>query len=122
MTPLLFVFGIGVTLMWYGSLQAATAWYSGKGGVIVGLSWPAFFILLVLGSYEGFGPIVHALVVALDYINPLVYFASLMSDANGHANNATALGLPLQVRVLVVYVLGAAGCAIAVFSWKRIEV
>jgi ABC-type transport system involved in multi-copper enzyme maturation permease subunit len=112
---------LGVTVMWYGIVQAATSWYRGRAGLAVGLSWAFFILLLVIGHRGNFGPLVEAVTAALNYINPLAY-ASSYGSVEGYGMDTTSyLGLPENVRLLASWCIGIAACAVAIFAWKRSE-
>ncbi|HMD01912.1 MAG TPA: hypothetical protein VKG44_03000 [Candidatus Baltobacteraceae bacterium] len=111
--------GLGMALMWYGLAQAATAWRHGRGGMIAGLSWPAFLVLLVLASAP-LPALLHGIVIALNVLNPLAYFG--ISSHNGNVDVESVFPFSLNGRIAIVYALGLAGCALAVFGWKRLEV
>lgn len=112
----------GVTVMWYGIVQAATSWYRGRAGLVVGLSWPAFGLLLVLGRQTRFGPVVQTLAAALDYLNPLAYLLSHDTTKGGTSLHESAyLALPESALTAMAWALGIAACAVAIAAWKRSE-
>jgi hypothetical protein len=114
--------GLGMSFMWYGIIQAITAGMRGSGGWIAGGSWALFGVLLVMPGAQWLGPIVHGVVVALNYVNPLAYFNSIHENAAHEMTVGSTLGLGIAVRAGLVWIIGIAACAIAVTSWKRIEV
>jgi len=112
-----------VTLMWYGMVQAATSWYRGRGGLVIGLSWPLFIFLVSMQHSLGFGPVVHAVAEGLNYLNPLAYLSSY-NEARGSDTlvASAALSLTEAARISLAYLIGLATCAIAVVAWSRAEV
>lgn len=118
--PVAFV-ALGAPFMCYGILQCATAWSRGGAGAIVGLSWPLFVLCAIPGT-PPFGPIVNALVTLVRNLDPLVYLGAAMTHltspavvANSHVASFTSL-------VATVWLAGLAGCALATFEWRRLEV
>ncbi|MBD5656737.1 MAG: hypothetical protein IAI50_16380 [Candidatus Eremiobacteraeota bacterium] len=58
---------LGITIMWYGLVQAATSWYRGRAGLVVGLSWGFFILLIVIGHHRNtFGPLVEVVIDGLE--------------------------------------------------------
>ncbi|MFZ1124657.1 MAG: hypothetical protein WAN59_05920 [Candidatus Baltobacteraceae bacterium] len=115
--------GLGSAFMWYALLQAASSWYAGRaGGLAQGLSWAAFTLLLGLGQTEQFGPLFHALLLALNFVNPLAYLSALTIHQNGTVTENAILPVGLGLRVLLVWAIGLAACALALAGWKRLEV
>lgn len=114
--------GLGMSFMWYGIIQAITARMRGGGGWIAGGSWALFGVLLVLPGAQWLGPIVHGAVIALNYVNPLAYFNSIHENAAHEIMAGSTLGLGIAARAGLVWIIGIAACAVAVTSWKRIEV
>lgn len=113
--------GLGVAFMWYGILQAVTATYKGKGGMIVGFSWAIFGVLTGAGSLTVLGPIYLGIVHTMNFANPLAYLSSLAS--NGSTNNVgSVLGGSLEAHACIVWVIALGAMAIAAISWKRVEV
>jgi hypothetical protein len=113
---------LGSAFMWYALVQAASAWYAGRAGFVVGLSWAAFTVLLLVGTTQGFGPLFHDVVLALNCFNPLAYVSSLTIQQNETVTENAILPLTLGLRLLTVWVIGVAACAIAIAGWKRLEV
>ena len=115
--------GLGVGFMWYGLLQAATVRYAGKGGTIVGLSWAAFAVLGAAASVQFLGPVFHDVVYAVDLVNPIAYFSSVVFDgATMRTTARSVIYLPLEVRAGVVWAIAGIAIAYAVLAWKRVEV
>ena len=69
--------GLGAAAMWYGLLQAVTSALRFPGGMFIGIGWGVFITLIPLSLFMGFGPVFHALVMALNYLNPLAYYSGL---------------------------------------------
>ena len=112
---------LGVTVMWYGLVQAATSWFRGRAGLTVGLSWALFFFLMFLGHQAVFGPIVQGVANALNYLNPLAYASSYGRISTGQVDVTSYLMLPESVRTVATWSIGIVACAIAIFAWKRSE-
>ncbi len=115
------VLGLGIAFMWFGVLQAATASLRFSGGLMAGLSWAFFVVLLFLPRATILGPLVHELVLVLNLVNPLAYF----SDITGLRNNVTVgsiFALSVATRAAIVWAIALAAGAIAILTWKRLEV
>ena len=118
--------GIGVPFMWFGLVQAATAFNRLRGGMVAGLSWPVFFILawLIAVKLEPF----HTIIAALNFLNPLAY-KDLSGFVDQHMSSFTTtfhsglsvVALGLWPRAALTWTIGAIGCAIAIAGWKRVE-
>ncbi|MBD5606544.1 MAG: hypothetical protein IAI48_15855 [Candidatus Eremiobacteraeota bacterium] len=110
--PATIAFGLGIGLMWYGMVQAATSTLT-RGGAILGISWGVFATMRGLGSIpqgtipDSFYWFIHA----FNTINPLVYLQASFSDLHGHYGS---LG--------VVWLVALAALAIATFRRSRMEV
>jgi len=117
--PLAFA-GLGTSLMWYGLLQLVTAPRTAGGGLFIGLSWPFFLIALALYQVDAFGAPFHLLVTGVDFFNPLAYV-----EFNGHDDQISVtslLGFSQSASIAITWGLATASCALAVVSWKRLEV
>jgi hypothetical protein len=113
--------GLGVSVMWYGMLQALTAGMRFRAGMFIGIGWGLFSILAALHGVVELGPTFHAVVATLNYLNPLAYYTSL-SMSGSDVTTSSLLGLSEPLRLLIPYSIGIIGCAIAIAGWKRVEV
>ena len=115
---------LGFSLLWYGVLQAVTAGYRGRGGKFVGFSWIVFLVLVQLASVNALGPIFHGIVMLLNIVNPFAYVTSISSHSNlgGDAVVDSVFPLSIEARAAITWCLAAAGCAVAIAAWKRVEV
>jgi hypothetical protein len=111
------VVGLGAPFMYYGILQGATAWLRGGAGAIVGLSWPLFIITANSGT-PPFGPLFNALLALVRFFNPLEYLGAAITRAVVPTVTTESLG----AIVASVWLIGIAGCALATFEWRRLEV
>jgi len=121
------VIGLGVAFMWYGLLQGLSSWQrGGRGGMVIGLSWAAAFVLTSLaGATAGGGlPLLHSLFTALDVVNPVAYFSSYtLSGYGAHASPVLPQALAgTLMRSVATWGIGILGCAAAIAGWKRLEV
>jgi hypothetical protein len=117
--------GLGIAFMWYGLLQAATSSYRGRGGLVVGLSW-AFFVIFLGVAAAPLPPAIHAVIIAIDHLNPLAYLGSTSITTSG---NTVSLGNSISIfhydswlRAAIAWGIGTAGCAVAILGWKRLEI
>jgi hypothetical protein len=112
--------GLGAAVMWYGLLQAATSMRVAGGGLFVGLSWVLFFIMLPFYAITFLGPIFHGLIVAIDFFNPLAYFALVSHD--DIVTTISLLGFSPGTCIAITWSLATAACIAAIYGWKRVEV
>ena len=106
--------------MAYGNVQALTAWNLNRGGTIAGILWGSYLILLIL-SVVPLPPLFHGIVSTLDIVNPYAYFGTI-SVHGSEATSSAMFGFSAWVRAAIVFAFAIAGCAIATFSWKRMEI
>lgn len=111
------ILGAGVALMWYGLVQALTAWSPPGARSIPGLLWPVCLLLLALAHAPGS---IGAISRAIDVVNPLSYMSGVQFSAQGAAQEVVST-LPLELRVPVVCLFALLFCAIAVYVWPRRE-
>jgi hypothetical protein len=117
MTPAAIWLGLGAALMSYGNAQALTSWHQGKGGMIAGIAWGSYFVLVILGASPLQG-VLHEIVMALNVFNPLAYYG-----ISSHNNDVQALfKFDDTVKTAILFTIGIAGCAIGTFGWKRMEI
>ena len=71
--------GMGAAVMWYAMISVVAARLPGRGGMIAGLSWAVFFVLIILTAAP-FPPLFHAVFTALDYLNPIAWLGNMGSS------------------------------------------
>lgn len=108
--------GLGCALMWYALVTLVTARVSGRGGMIAGLSWVAFLVLGGLWAAP-FPTLIHWLIAALEYLNPLAYFGNI-----GSSGNQSIIPLSGAVRTLMTWCIGIAALVATVRLWSAREV
>ena len=105
---------IGAAVMWYGLVVLVTTLLPGRGNAIAGGSWG--YALIVPGLAQiPFPPLLHQVMVALNYINPMVYI--------GQGSGARSL-LPGSgdQHAIATWLIGLAAIAIATQLWTKREV
>ena len=108
----------GVAVMWYGLIVFFSALVPGRANAVVGLSWA--YALMVPGiSQIPFPTLLHQVIVALNYINPLAYLGS-MSDTGRHG--APFIAGTFAEHVIVVWLIGIAALAVGTYIWANREV
>jgi hypothetical protein len=112
--PAFLALGLGVAFAYYGVVQALSVTI-GRSGSVAGISWPIAFALAGLASVH-LPSVIHAVIVGLNFLNPIAYLTNL-----GSANPGTALPVALSVRIGLVWLLAVVSCATAVVIWKRLE-
>lgn len=111
---------IGVAVMWYALVAAATAGLRSGGGGLAGILWPVSFLLIGLGQHPAFG-VISLIARALDVLNPIAYLEG--SSSHGGTTELTSLwAIPVPERAAIVWGLAAILCIVAGFVWKRREV
>jgi hypothetical protein len=115
--PSLTILAIGVSVMWYGLIQALTFWFPPGARSGGGLLWPVAFVLLGLSKVPG---VTGAIARALDVINPLAYMSGVTFNSSGAHQNAV-WDLPIDERGLIVWLFAALFCTIAITLWPRKE-
>ena len=113
--------GIVAPLSWYALLNAATASMKRGYGAVVGFAWPVALLIFGLSRIRPDGNamlmIVSGVFKWLAFLDPVSYMhLSSGADAGG-----TALTLPIQINVLILALLAAVYCSLAVVQWRRIE-
>ena len=111
-------FGIAIAfggvLAWYALIQALSCARGAASWAIAGLFVAA--VSLEVLSLVPIGPGLHALVVALNVINPIAYFAAVPFFAT------TSASASLVAHSITIYVVAAVAAAIALARWQRVEV
>jgi hypothetical protein len=113
----------GVVVMWYAVVQAASAGLSGRGGAVIGLSWPVFGGLLGLATVWQI-PGLHGLALALNVFNPLAWLSSTTRVAHGAAVSTTSSLFPFLPHAVVVvapWLLAGLALYLATVLWSRRE-
>ena len=117
------VLGLGCAVMWYGVLQAVSAWTAERrgSGIYVGVTIAILCVANPLSHATFLGPIAQ-LFGAILYIDPLAYFSSVTIDAARNLSTPSVFVAPLAVRAAIVWTLAAASIVLATFEWKRVEI
>lgn len=108
--------GLGCAVMFYALVMLLTVLLPGRGGAIAWLSWAAFLVLGGLWAAP-FPTLIHWLIVALNYLNPLAYFGNI-----GSSGTDSILPLSRGVRTLLAWCMGFAALVAAVRLWSTREV
>lgn len=85
--------GVGTVVLWYGIIVAASARFPGRGGMIAGLSWGAFFVLASLWALP-LPWLIHDIVTVLNYLSPLAYISAAAGSASNGGHHAITLPDP----------------------------
>lgn len=108
---------LGVGVMWYALIQVLTFGLPPGGRSIGGILWPVAFVALGLAKVPG---ALGLIARAADVFNPLAY-ARGISDNSGPQQQPTVSALPLDERLLCVWVFAVLFCGIAIAFWPRKE-
>jgi hypothetical protein len=109
--------GLGTAVMWYGLVSAAAARLPGRGPMLAGLSWLVFLVIAALNAAP-FPALIHGLVVALNYLNPLAYFSGVNTS---NADTLTKVPLTAAARELVTWAIGLVAIFASVRLWSTRE-
>src|ERR1700693_2741983 len=104
----------GSVLAWYALVQALSCTRAAAGWALAGV-WVAAIGLNFL-SAAPLGPGLHALVVALNFINPIAYLSTVPFVAT-----TGAVPLPLSAGAFAIYVVAGVAALVAVIRWQRVE-
>jgi hypothetical protein len=105
----------GCAIMWYGLIVLFSAFFPGRGNVVVGLSWA--YALIVPGLAQiPFPHLLRQAVIALNYINPLAYLNGI-----GSGKASLIVGSP-TAHMIAAWLIGIAALAIGTQLWARRDV
>ena len=109
------ILGLGICVLLYGLMQLATAWLRGGGAIaIIGSLWVAFIVVASIDHARITN--IEAILWVLRPLDPIRYFGLLSySSAGVHPHD-------LFSATLLAWGFGLAACALAAFTWQRIEV
>lgn len=117
----LILFSLLAPVAWYACLTCFSASLRRGVGMVLGLGW--FLALVIPGVYAAtshtYNPVgigVHAIFMALAYIDPIAYVPS-MSPHGAHENMFASM----SVSLASVALLAIAYLAFAVLQWRRVE-
>jgi hypothetical protein len=111
------VFGLGVSVMWYGLVQVTTCLLPPRGLALAGILWPVALVDVGLCRVDGTtGLVAHAVAI----FNPLAYMSGVTFDGHG-ATEKSIWQLPADERALAVWFFAALFCAVAIAVWPRRE-
>lgn len=110
--PLVLLLGLGTSVLLYGLMQLVTASLRGAAAGIITAMWIVF---IVVASTHTHVTNVDAFVNVLRRVDPLYYFSLISySSTEMHPEH---LGGP----TVLLWVLGCSACALAAFTWQRVE-
>jgi hypothetical protein len=110
-----FGIGLGACLMWYALVSLVAVRLPARGGLIAGLSWPAFLILGAL--YAAPLPnLLHDLVYALNYLSPLAWL-----DLGSSSSHDQIIPFSEPVRILGTWLIALAATAASIRLWSTRE-
>ena len=106
------VLAAGCVVMWYALCLVVAAPMPERAGMIAGLSWAVFIVLGILVTVPT-PPLVHGLMVALNYLNPLAYFSG--------SDKGTMLTASTGLKAAIVWIVSIAALTGAVRLWSTRE-
>jgi hypothetical protein len=124
--PALLVRYLALPLMWFAIIEAATSWNALKGSAAAGLSWAVFWLLLALAEVRLPAPLSTGIAL-LNLLNPLAYFitreghSTLIDPVTANRMSGHLLPVDYTAQTVIAYAVVVAACAIAVYTWSRME-
>jgi hypothetical protein len=112
-----FLLGMGAAVMWYGLIAVAAARVEGHGARFAGLSW-AIFLILVLIAAAPLPDLLHYLIVALNYLNPLAWLGNLGSS---HGDGGHLIPFSAPVRAAGAWLIAMVAIVASVKLWSTRE-
>ena len=115
-----FVLPIGCAVMWYGLVVLCSALFPGRGNAVAGVSWA--YALIVPGlSQIPFPPLIHQVMLGLNYINPLAYLGNTNFDVSVHTSGGILAGSATD-HTIAAWLIGMAALAVGTRLWASREV
>jgi hypothetical protein len=118
-TPVTAAIALGSAAMWYGLIALASARTAGHGVRFAGLSWAVFLIMGTIWAAP-LPPLLHAIIAALNYLNPVAWVGGISSSSHGHTQHV--INLPLYARALATWGIAAVAVALSVRLWSTREI
>jgi hypothetical protein len=113
--PLVLLAG-GIAFAYYGVVRAVSVGFPGRGGVIAGTSWGAFFLLIVLVSMP-LPALYHTAVIWMNFINPLAY----LTNFNDASLMSSVIPFDPTMRTVLVWCLAVVSNVAAIAIYNRAE-
>jgi hypothetical protein len=104
----------GSVLAWYALIQAVSC-DRDSARWAVGAVWVTAIGLNILSAVP-LGPGLHALIVALDVINPITYLSTVPFEATAGVSPS------LAAHAVAIYVVAIAAAFVALIRWQRVEI
>ncbi len=111
----LLALGLGFAFALYAVVRVLGTTF-GHGGLFAGLIWAVGFLLVGLASFH-LPWLLHDIVVALNFVNPIAYLESF--DSNNSAKSI--LPLSFEGRLIGEWLLVIVAAAGSVVAWNRLE-
>jgi hypothetical protein len=106
----------GIAFAFYGVVRALTVGFPSRGGAITGASWAVGYVLVGLSAIP-LPQAYHAIIIALNFLNPLAYLTKI--DPTGQASGV--IPLVFGMRLLCVWLLAVITGIIAIAIYRRAE-
>jgi hypothetical protein len=103
----------GSVLAWYALVQAVSCARDAAAWALASV-WVAALGVHFLTAAR-LGPGLHALLVAINYINPIAYLSIVPFEAT------TGASLSLAAHTVAIYVVAAVAALVALIRWQRVE-
>lgn len=114
------VLPFGCAVMWYGLIVLISALFPGRGSAVVGASW-AYALIIPGLSQIPFPPLIHQVMLGLNYVNPLAYLGNLNFGSNVPSSRGILAGSATD-HTIAAWLIGLAALAIGTRIWASREV
>ncbi|HTD37402.1 MAG TPA: hypothetical protein VK669_07800 [Candidatus Limnocylindrales bacterium] len=115
-----FVLGFGSAVMWYALTLTAASLVGGHGVRVAAFSWLAFLVMQSVWEAPVPAPI-HAVLIALNYLNPIAYVNGVSFDMAAHSDRPHAIVASLGTRIALEWIISAVALVAAVRIWSTRE-
>lgn len=106
----------GIAFAYHGVVRALTVGFPGRGGAITGASWAVGYVLVGLSAIP-LPEAYHAIILALNFLNPLAYLTKI--DPTGQTSGV--IPLTFGMRLLCVWLLAVITGITAIAIYRRAE-
>lgn len=113
------VLSLGAAFMWYALISLAASRLPGRGPLLAGASWGVFVIAAGL-TQAPFPPWLHAAIMALNLLNPLVYLGGIrVSD--GVTSNTSVIAMTPEARAICAWAIAVVAIFLDARLWSTRE-
>lgn len=114
------VLGLGSAVMWYALTLTAASLVGGHGVRVATFSWLAFLVMQSVWAAPVPAPI-HAVITALNYLNPIAYVNGVSIDMHAHSTGPQAIVASVSTRIALEWIISLVALVAAVRIWSTRE-